>query len=61
MMWMVYIVRICMSDPNGNIQLCCFPLKIKKVLYPLVILLGIGFFGWSIPYDIITAYLLTIL
>lgn len=48
-----------MSDPKGNIQLCCLPLTIKKQLYPLIVLVGIGLLSWSIPYDLITAYLLT--
>lgn len=57
--WMVYIVRICMSDPKGNIQLCCLPITIKKQLYPIIILVLTGLLSWSIPYDLLTAYLLT--
>ncbi len=57
-MWMVYIVRICQSDPTGNIQLCCFPVNIPKRFYPLVILLALGIFQFKIPYDILVAYLL---
>jgi hypothetical protein len=48
-----------MSDPTGNIQLCCFPVKVKKQLYPLVILLAMALLTWSIPYDLLVAYLLT--
>lgn len=48
-----------MSDPRGNIQLCCLPVTIKKQLYPLIILVLVGLLSWSIPYDLITAYLLT--
>jgi hypothetical protein len=58
-MWMVYVMRICMSDPKGDIQPCCLPIKIKKMLYPLIILVGIGLLSWSIPYDLIVACLLT--
>jgi hypothetical protein len=54
--WMTYVVRICYSDPDGDIKLCCFPTLIKKKYYPVVVILLLGVLGLRIPYDLLVAY-----
>lgn len=60
-MWITYLVRICESDRQGNIQMCCLPFVIKKRLYPLVTMVLVGIINWQIPFDLLMAYLLGII
>lgn len=60
-MWMVYIVRICESDPKGKIRLCCLPILIYKRLYPVIIIGGMMLFSWSPQPDMWLVYILTLI
>lgn len=56
--WMVLLVRICESDPNGEIRFCCFPSNIKKRYYPFAILGIVSVLSLSIPLDMILGYVI---
>lgn len=55
---MTYIVRICESDPTGNIQVCCLPFMVRKKLYPLIAVGLVGVLGWRVPVDMLVAYVM---
>lgn len=56
--WIVLLVRICESDPNGQIKFCCFSFFIRKRLYPLAIIGIITILNFSLPLDMIIGYLI---
>lgn len=58
--WMGYVTKICESDPEGSIQLCCLPMSVTKRYYPLVVIGLLWVLGWQVPYDLIVGYLVNV-
>lgn len=55
--WMVFLARICESDPDGDIRFCCFPFLIKKKFYPIAIMVLMAIVSFSFPMDMALGYL----
>ena len=54
---MIYLARICVSDPDGDIKFCCFNFTIKKKIYPVVIIGIVAVMTFSLPMDMILGYM----
>jgi hypothetical protein len=47
------LTKYCYFNPEGDIKFCCFSWKIKKILYPFILMLVFTVLRFNIPIDLI--------
>lgn len=59
--WFNMLTKYCYFNNQGNIKFCCFPWKIKKIVYPFVLLIVITTLQWKISLEMIVGLLMAFL
>jgi hypothetical protein len=51
--WFNFIFKYCYFNPRTKIKLCCFPIKLSKLVYPWALLAFIMLWNFNIKLDAI--------
>lgn len=56
--WIVFLTRICESDPHGKIKFCGLSYTVKKKFYPIMMIVVYTILTFSFPLELIIGYLI---
>jgi hypothetical protein len=58
--WFSMVCEYCYYNQTGDIKFCCFAWKIKKIVYPFVLMGILWLLRFSLPIDLIVGLLFAI-